>query len=405
MSKGRFIVIVLDSFGVGAMDDVSKVRPQDLGSNTAKHLIESPEVKIWPTLEKLGLMNILNFENDDLKMSPAAIFGRSELKHFGADSYFGHQEIAGTNPFVPIYTYIQIHLDDIEEDLIKHGYEVHRIYRHDLAVLKVDNQIIVGDNMETDLGQAINVVGALDDCGFDKIEAVGRIVRKHVKVARVIAFGGSGVTIKDLEDNIIYKEHFIGVDAPGSGVYKNNYHVDHMGYGVDAKLQVPTAIHEKGVKNYFYGKVENIILNPEGKNYAAVDSEDILDHLIEDVKVIDEGFFFVNIQETDLAGHAEDSARYIDVLNKCDVKISELLEIVAPQDVVIVMADHGNDPTIGHSKHTREEVPLLIYRKDNTKLIDIGKQNTMANVGQTVADYFNTKIEYGTSFLSQINPK
>ena len=159
----------------------------------------------------------------------------------------------------------------------------------------MDNQIIVGDNMETDLGQAINVVGALDDCGFDKIEAVGRIVRKHVKVARVIAFGGSGVTIKDLEDNIIYKEHFIGVDAPGSGVYKNNYMLI---IWVWCGCEIPTAIHEKGVKNYFYGKVENIILNPEGKKIMRLDSEDILDHLIEDVKVIDEGFFFVNIQET-----------------------------------------------------------------------------------------------------------
>ena len=92
-----------------------------------------------------------------------------------------------------------------------------------------------------------------------------------------------------------------------------------------------------------------------------------------------------------MAGHAEDSARYIDVLNKCDVKISELLEIVAPQDVVIVMADHGNDPTIGHSKHTREEVPLLIYRKIIlNSLILVSK--IMANVGQTVADYFNSTV-------------
>lgn len=402
MNKGRFIVLVLDSFGVGAMDDVSEVRPNDLGSNTSLHLIESEYEKKWPNLLSLGLMNALDLEKDGFKKSNKAIFGTSNLKHFGADSYFGHQEISGTDPYKPVFTYIQLHLDDIEADLIKHGYDVVRIEKDGLELLKVNNVICIGDNMETDLGQAINVVGAMDYCGFDEIEKVGRIVRKHVKVARVIAFGGSKVTIERIVDNIITKDKFIGVDAPASGVYDDNYHVDHMGYGVDETKQVPTAISKLGIQNYYYGKVENIIYNPGGKNYAAVDSEDILNHLIEDVKNIETGFFFANIQETDLAGHAEDVERYVDRINVCDKKIGELRDELSEDDILIVMADHGNDPTIGHSKHTRERVPLLIYRKDNDKLINIGERSTMADVGQTVADYFGTKIEFGTSFLEQI---
>ena len=93
MNKGRFIVLVLDSFGVGAMDDVSEVRPNDLGSNTSLHLIESEYEKKWPNLLSLGLMNALDLEKDGFKKSNKAIFGTSNLKHFGADSYFGHQEI------------------------------------------------------------------------------------------------------------------------------------------------------------------------------------------------------------------------------------------------------------------------------------------------------------------------
>lgn len=404
MNKGRFIVVVLDSFGIGEMEDVSVVRPQDMGANTALHLIEYPDTKRWPNLTKLGLINALDKEVD-LPKSSRAIYGKSALKHFGADSYFGHQEIAGTNPKKPLFTQIQKHLDDISNDLESQGFKVERITKDNLQVLNVDNEIIIGDNMETDLGQAINVVGAMDVCGFDKIEKVGRIVRKHVHVARVIAFGGSKVTIEDLKNNIYTKEGHIGVDAPGSGVYKDNYHVVHIGYGIDASKQVPIRLKEKNINNHFYGKVENIVYNPMGSNFPCVDTYETLTKLIEDVDQYTEGFFFLNIQETDLAGHGEDPSRYIDRLNVADERIGVLMDKLDSKDILIVMADHGNDPTIGHTKHTREYVPLLIYTPDNKELVDIGTRETMADVGQTVANYFDTEIEYGTSFLDKIKSK
>ncbi|WZU02257.1 hypothetical protein MGH68_04360 [Erysipelothrix sp. D19-032] len=105
-------------------------------------------------------------------------------------------------------------MDDIEKDLTASGFRVSRIAQDGLQVLNVNNMIIIGDNMETDLGQAINVVGAMDTCGFEMIQEVGHIVRKHVKVPRVIAFGGSDVTIDRIKANIITKDGFIGVDAP-----------------------------------------------------------------------------------------------------------------------------------------------------------------------------------------------
>ncbi len=115
-----------------------------------------------------------------------------------------------------------------------------------------------------------------------------------------------------------------------------------------------------------------------------------------------EGFFFLNIQETDLAGHAQDLERYIDRLNVSDQMISKVIKELSNGDIMIVMADHGNDPTIAHSKHTREQVPLLIYRNDIKGITDLGVRDTMADVGQTVADYFGTKIENGKSFLKLI---
>lgn len=402
MNKGRFIIIVLDSFGVGEMDDVPQVRPADIGSNTCLHLLEYDKKKQWNNLIKLGLINSLGLDVDGFKKSDTAIFGKSKLVHFGADSYFGHQEIMGTKPKKPEFQKLSEFIDELEQDLLNKGFEVQRVKKNGLELLKVNNMICVGDNMETDLGQAINVVGALDYCGFSMIEEVGHIVRKHVRVPRVIAFGGSNVTIERIEENIITKDGFIGVDAPKSGVYDKNYHVTHIGYGVDVNEQLPIAVANKGVENHLYGKAENIIYAPNGTRFPCVDTNDTFDGLIKDLKKYNKGLFVVNIQETDLSGHAMDAERYIDVLNIADRRIGELMNLLNEEDVLIIMADHGNDPTIGHTRHTRENVPILVYRKNNNKLIDIGYRETMADVGQTAADYFGTEIKNGKSFLNEI---
>lgn len=404
----RFIIVVLDSFGIGAMDDVSEVRPQDFEANTALNLLkqESKYPIEWDCLETLGLMNAMKLEYGEHKYSNRAIFGSSKLKHFGADSFFGHQEIAGTNPKKPIFAPISQDLEEIIKALEKENFNVEIITKDNLKMLKVDNVICIGDNMETDLGQAINVVGALDICGMEMIKKVGHTVRKVVKQPRVIAFGGSNVSIDDIVNAVITKENrFIGVDAPASGVYKHNYHVEHIGYGVDETKQVPLALDKIGVDNYFYGKVANIVYNPNGKNFDAVDTDLIFSTMYDDLKTNKEGFYFLNIQETDLAGHAEDSERYIDRMNLSNQWLKKIMEILNDEDILVVMADHGNDPTIGHSRHTRENVPLLIYNKLNENLIDIGNRETMADLGQTVAEYFGTEIEFGRSFLKHILTK
>ncbi|MBW9212989.1 MULTISPECIES: phosphopentomutase [Terrabacteria group] len=403
----RFILIVLDSFGVGAMDDVPEVRSQDLNSNTCLHLLEqSSKYRIeLPNLMEMGLINALNREISGFEKSDRCLYGTSNLKHFGADSFYGHQEIAGTNPKMPVFHPLSLFINEICLSLEGHGFSVERLVYNDNELICVNNVIIVGDNMETDFGQAINVVGALDYCGFKMITEVGRIVRNIVKVPRVIAFGGSDVTIKDIKDAIISKNKFVGVDAPSSGVYKRNYHVEHMGYGIDETKQVSYALSDKNIVSNFYGKVANIVANPYPNNKDGVDTEEIFENLVADLKENKLGFYFANIQETDLAGHSEDSERYIDRLNVSDYWIGKIRALLNEDDILLITADHGNDPTIGHSKHTRERVPLLIDIVGRNKLnspIYIGNRATLADIGQTVADYFNTHVEFGESFLDYI---
>lgn len=402
----RFIVIVVDSFGIGAMDDVVVERPQDQNANTLEHLLQQFEtypLQIDELLD-LGIMNALGTEYGPFKKSTLAVFGSSNLKHFGADSYFGHQEIMGTNPKKPIFHTLSKFITEIEAALQAQGFFVTRVQQAGLELLKVNDLIFVGDNMETDLGQAINVVGDLDHAGMAMIKQVGHIVREIVKVPRVIAFGGSHVSANQIQKHIITQQNkFIGIDAPASGVYAENYHVEHIGYGVDINEQLPLALAKLGIPNYFYGKVANIIYNPTPEhNYDVVDTDLTFSYLIKDLKQAQTGFYFMNIQETDLAGHAQDVKRYIDRINATNRNLKAVRELLQPSDILVIMSDHGNDPTIGHAKHTHERVPILIDYLPKNAYIDIGLRTTLADVGQTVAEYFGTKLNFGQSFLQQL---
>lgn len=98
----RFVVLVIDSFGVGAMKDVAEVRPQDVGANTCGHILRQLPQLHLPTLEKLGLINALGYAPGVMAPSASAVWGIAELQHEGGDTFMGHQEILGTRPQAPL---------------------------------------------------------------------------------------------------------------------------------------------------------------------------------------------------------------------------------------------------------------------------------------------------------------
>ncbi|WP_055669606.1 phosphopentomutase [Desnuesiella massiliensis] len=399
----RFVVVVLDSFGVGAMEDVKEVRPQDLGSNTCKHILDRlPELRL-PNLEKLGLMNALGDETEYMHKNPKANYGISALAHFGADTFNGHQEIMGTKPKKPLFQPFQQCIHEVYEALTSAGYEVQ--YKGDkLKFLLVNNCVTVADNIEADPGQIYNLTAALDLIPYKEVLKIGRIVRKVVKVSRVIPFGGINVSLEDILNAVEEKEDkFIGINAPKSGVYNEGYEVIHLGYGIDAEVQVPTILGKKGIPVVLLGKVADIVENPYGKSISCVDTEEVMKLTIKEMEAIEEGFICTNVQETDLAGHAENAERYAEKLAIADKYIGEIMDKMQEEDILIVMADHGNDPTIGHSHHTRENVPLLIYKKGLEGKF-IGLRDTMSDVGATAVDYFKAdRTENGSSFLKELN--
>lgn len=401
---GNFLVIVLDGFGVGQMPDVPEVRPTDIGANTCVHIFETnPDLKL-PNLASLGLANVVRREFPGLPSSDIATYGRSKLMHDGADTFFGHQEIMGTKPPKPKTEAIQSHIDEIASKLRDAGFKV-RIYTDEklgLRLLIVNEAVTVADNVECDPGQAWNVTAAIDDVDFGTELEIGRIVRGVAKIPRVIVFGGRQVHLPSLLSAIEIHGDLIGVNAPKSGVYVHDYHCIHMGYGVDEKVQVPYILGSHGIDVHLLGKVADVCANKFGESESIVDTAEVLNRTLEVLKSSKNTFICTNVQETDLCGHRQNSAAYADRLRVADECIGRIRQALTPDDYMIVMADHGNDPTIGHPHHTREYVPLLISYA-GAKPGDIGTRDTESDVGATVADFFDVEApQNGTSFLSLI---
>ena len=403
----RVMVLVIDSFGIGAMKDVPKVRPADIGANAALHVLERMAPGGLPNLERLGLANAA-FDSADpaagslgaLRPAPGAVYGSSELAHFWADTYWGHQEILGTKPKRPEPAPFSTSIDRVEAALKRSGRRVERREREGLQFLLVDGSATVADNIEADPGCAYNVTASLDALPFAEVVKIGKTVRSAVKVDRVIAFGGEGVGIERILGAAEIKEgRFLGINAPGSGVYDKGYLVTHLGYGVDPSVQAPAHLARVGVPTVLVGKVADICDAGElGEKVFGVESEGLIDATVERLARFERGFLCLNIQETDLAGHREDPVWYADRLGAVDRGLSRILPLMRGDDLLIVTADHGNDPTIGHPRHTRERVPLMVYGRGLSSFT-IGKRKTLSDIGATVCDLFGApRPEAGTSF-------
>lgn len=396
----RFVLIILDGFGIGYTDDADLVRPQDVGANTCKHILERMSDLRLPNLEKLGLMNALGQAAGSMSPVHAATWGMSGLAHFGADTFYGHQEMMGTKPQRPEMMPFSACLPSVRDALTKAGFLVEEVGGQ-VRFLLVDGCVTVADNIEADPGQAFNVSAALDYISFDRVTAIGRTVRGVVPVSRVITLGGEGITVDDLLNAAEEKEgRYIGVNCPRSGVYNRGYQVVHLGYGVNPATQVPSIFSRAGIHTTLIGKVADIVVNPAGESIPCVDTAQVLEHTLAAVEKYETAFIAANVQETDLAGHAENVERYAAVLSIADTGIGKIMERLSGEDILLVMADHGNDPTIGHNHHTREYVPLL-FAGQGLKRDFIGRRDTMSDVGATVADYFHCSApENGKSFLS-----
>lgn len=381
----RAILIIIDSLGIGYMDDVKELRPQDFGANTFMNILKHiPKLKL-PNLERLGIMNALGIEIEDMKFNDKAVFGRARLKHFGADSFFGHYEIMGAKMIKPIELPFSYYINTVYEKLIEKGYDVKYLGKK-LKYLMVNDCIFIADNIEAELGNVYSVTGSLNSVKFKDVCKVGDIVRDIVKVSRVVC-AGSNIGVEELSAALEEKENkFIGINAPKCKFYNRGYKVQHKGYGMDNQENLVSLLCNKNIPVTLIGKVADIIEGKCAKKIYGIDTEFIMEELLKEMKHTKEGFIAVNIQETDSAGHLQDVKLYADILRIVDNYIGEIISNLNKEDLLIVTGDHGNDPTIGHSKHTRERVPILIY-SNNENGEFIGETKTLGYISKYIREY------------------
>lgn len=385
------------------MNDAARERPGDEKANTLRSILSDyPDMKL-ANLEQLGLMNAFGAESNDMKYCESANFGKSELMHFGADTFMGHQEIMGTLPKRPTMHPFQEKVDEVYQHLKENGHKVEFVVRGNLRYIVCDDYVTVADNLEADLGMCYNVTAPLDYISFEKEYEIAKLVREVVTVGRVIVFGGTGNTMEDLYRAEEIKEgKFIGIASAKSKSYEHGYQCLHLGYGVDENVQAPTILGKAGIPVTLIGKVADIVTNKMGVSISCVPTDECMQLTIKAVKENEQGFICTNVQETDLAGHSQSSMQYRKILEKADRGLGELLPLLTEEDILVVMADHGNDPDIGHSKHTRECVPLLVYKK-GIQGRHLGIRKTLSDVGASVCEYFGVKApQNGTSFLNKI---
>lgn len=392
------MLLVIDSFGIGAMDDCADFVPTDCQAKTYQHIREIKKDQLHiPKMYSLGLGTLV----DGIE-APDNAFGYSKLAHYGADTYLGHQEIVGSCPKKSNKRLMKDIHNEIKKALEEKGYTV-RYPIEESAILLVNEAAVVADNLESAQGNIINVTADLTKMPFHQVKTLGEIVRANVDTTRVIALGGPYTSIEKILSCVTEKgSGQWGVDTPKAGVYGKGYEVYHMGYGVEVEKQFPMIAAKHGLAVYRLGKTADV-LHGKGVADPIVNTTELLQR-VQDAYEHEQGdaAFLVNVQETDLAGHAEDVDWYCDLLNEIDKWLREFIPRMMQDDVLIIMADHGNDPTIGHSNHTREYVPIMIVG-DNVKKANIGLRETMADVGATFCDFFDLpQTAEGSSFLAEI---
>lgn len=399
---GRVIVLVIDGLGVGAMPDVAEVRPRDVGADTLGHVVKAAGGLSLPNLESMGLGTIAPASGLRVERQPIAAHGICALGYQGADTYLGHQVLMGSRvPDVPEELF-EVVRADVAAALRRAGHRVEAAGA-DVSALWVDGAMIVGDNLESDPLQTYHTVGSMEDLPYEKILEVAEILRSVARVRRIVAMGGRGFRSSDvLRCTERRPTGQCGVNNVALGLYTKKYVVRHLTQGTRPAVQVTTLLHKAGWPVHLIGKVADVIVCEGAEKAPHVPTPDVLTATYEALERVDRGLIAINVQETDLAGHDQDAARYAECLRMADEGIGRILDKLTEDDLFIITGDHGNDPTIGHDKHTREFTPLLV-RGDHIAPNSLEPRESLADIAATIAEIFGTeRPEIGKSFLQEL---
>lgn len=385
--EASYAVVVLDGFGIGAMPDAGEVRTGDRHADTLGSLVRwsrqrrGRELAI-PNLAALGLAAL----RPDLGLRAAppfpgirARYGRAALGYPGADTFAGHQTMMGADMSHVTLARVADYVPQLLQALRAAGFTA-RAERGGRMVL-VEDAAIVHDNLEADPALNWNVSARLADMDWEQIEAISRVVRAVAPVARVIAVGGvsDGPLDSFVRDGAAGT---VGLDTPASGFYRNGgLRVNHMGADIDHSRQLPQVAASAGLGVALVGKAADILATDDDvERHPAVETAEILQ--VASAAIGTPGLQVINVQQTDLAGHQQDPERFADLIEQVDSAVPGWLAGLGSA-CLIITADHGNDPLIGHAFHTREYVPILAATRAEAGARAISDQSSLAVIAGT----------------------
>lgn len=393
MSFRRVIWVVLDSVGIGEMPDADAYgdKGSDTLGNMARAMAERGKPLRLPNLCKLGLANIRHFDGLAPDPAPIGAYGKAALASPGKDTTTGHWEMAG------------IHLEK-PFPLFPHGFpsEVmaefeRRIGRHTLGNRAASGTEIIKELGEEHVRTGSPIVYTSADSVFQvaaheeviplfelyKIcETAREILRGKYEVGRVIARPFTG--------------------EAGHFTRTTNRH----DYAVPPpKGMLLDKLAERGVEVFAVGKIFDVYLGRGIRDSETTKSNaDGMAKILRAMDDLDDGLIFANLVDFDmLYGHRNDVEGYARALEEVDAWLPDFEATLRDDDLAILTADHGCDPTTPSTDHSREYVPVLTYGKRARGGVSLGTRATLSDLGQTVAENFGTRIGVGESFLGMIS--
>ncbi len=391
----RIFTIVVDSLGIGAMEDSEKFG--DIGVDTLGHIAESVETFNIPNLQKLGMANLHPIKNVSPVEKPLGYFMEMNETSVGKDTMTGHWEMMGLNIDKPFKTFTETGFPkELIEELEKRtGHKV--IGNKSASGTEIldelaEEEIATGNMIVyTSADSVLQICGNEETFGLDELYRCCEIARELTmkdewKVGRIIA------------------RPYVGKKKGEFKRTSNRHDYALKPYGRTAL----NALKDNNFDVISVGKI-NDIFDTEGitEAYKSKSSVHGMEQTIEIAEKDFTGLCYVNLVDFDaLWGHRRDPKGYAEELEKFDVKLGELLEKLHADDLLIITADHGNDPTYTGTDHTRERVPFIAYSPSMKGYGKLERAETFAVIGATIADNFDVKMPentIGESVLDKLN--
>ncbi|MBF7016544.1 phosphopentomutase [Staphylococcus durrellii] len=385
----RIHLIVMDSVGIGEGPDAAAFN--DEGSHTLRHTLEGFDQDL-PNLEKLGLGNIEKLPVVKKVSNPESFYTKMSEASVGKDTMTGHWEIMGLNIMQPFKVYPdgfpKALIDEIES--MTGRKVVANIPASGTAIIDEwgEHQMKTGDLIVyTSADPVLQIAAHEDIIPLDELYDICEKVREITKDP------------KYLIGRIIARPY---VGEPGNFTRTSNRH--------DYALKpfgktVMNELKEASYDVIALGKI-NDIYDGEGVTQAirTKNNMDGMDKLIETVQQDFNGLSFLNLVDFDAQfGHRRDKPGYAQAIKDFDNRLPELISKLKEDDLVIITADHGNDPTAEGTDHTREYIPVLMFSPKITEYHELAQDDTFSSIGATIADNFDVSLpKYGRSYLTEL---